>query len=147
VLSPVNSRRVDQPETGCCSMRNSWTLVALGGALFLAVTGTSTAQADTTGGISTGNGGNSAGPATAGSIQSTSGQTPTVSYEPAFATDLPKGSSSLSPTSSAASAAVAPAVSWICSGTGTETYRIVTDGWQGTYHKAVQSLNHLTTTC
>ena len=220
MLSPVNSRRVDQPETGCFSMRSRWTLIALGGALLLAVTGTSTAQADTTGGTSTGNGGNSAGPATAGSIQSTSGQTPTVSYVPAFATDLPKGSSSLGPTSSAASAAVAPAVSWICtvyasdpsrawhtggdsvqgegwqsctgatywqtaltvtiqrylglgvwqnkyqwssgytsnpwleriiwyycSGTGTETYRIVTDGWQGTYHKAVQSLNYLTTTC
>ena len=36
---------------------------------------------------------------------------------------------------------------YYCSGTGTETYRIVTDGWQGTYHKAVQSLNYLTTTC
>jgi hypothetical protein len=36
---------------------------------------------------------------------------------------------------------------YYCSGTGTETYRIVTDGWQGTHHKAVQSLNYLTATC
>jgi hypothetical protein len=36
---------------------------------------------------------------------------------------------------------------YYCGGTGTHTYRIVTDGWQGTYHQAVQSLNYLRTTC
>jgi len=36
---------------------------------------------------------------------------------------------------------------YYCGGTGTQTYRIVTDGWQGTYHQAVQSLNYLKTTC
>lgn len=131
-------------------MRNRWTLVALGGALLLAMTGTSTAQADSTGGTSTGNGGNSAGPVTAGSIQSTSGQTPTVSFRSAFASDLPKGSSSLGPTSPSAYTSnpwLERIIWYYCCGTGTETYRIVTDGWQGTYHKAVQSLNYLTATC
>jgi len=30
---------------------------------------------------------------------------------------------------------------------GWQTYRIVTDGYQGTYHQAVQSLNYLRAYC
>lgn len=37
---------------------------------------------------------------------------------------------------------------WYCtSGNGWQTYRIVTDGYQGTYHQAVQSLNYLRAYC
>ncbi len=36
-----------------------------------------------------------------------------------------------------------------CSGLGTQTYRVVTDGWAagGAYHAAVQSLNYLRVSC
>lgn len=37
---------------------------------------------------------------------------------------------------------------WYCTAdNGTQTYRIVTDGWQGTYHAAVQSEQYLRVTC
>lgn len=37
---------------------------------------------------------------------------------------------------------------WYCTdGNGTQTYRIVTDGWQGTYHAAVQSAQYLRVQC
>lgn len=119
-----------------------------------------------------GNGGNA--PGSVGVASSSAGDAQ-MTYIPAFDGDLPKGSAAVGlepgPTSAltrAASASSGP--TWICtvyasdsrravysgknsvegdgwqSCTGTQTYRIV-DGWQGTYHQAVQSLNDLRTTC